>query len=150
MVTPHVTDESYEYSDTPSAFDVTWPVFNGKVTQTFSLGKRRPHLGIDISAPRGSSIRASHDGHVVYAGNGFKGYGKMIIVDLDGHWATLYSHLSRISVKNGQKIERGQILGIIGRSGNATGIHLHFEIRRDKQATDPLKYLPAKTYITSN
>ena len=150
IVGAHVSDESYEYTENSDAFDVTWPVFNGKVTQHFSLASRKPHLGIDIVAPRGSTIRASHDGRIVYAGNGFKGYGKMIIIDLDGQWATLYSHLSRLNVKNGQRIERGQILGVIGRTGNATGIHLHFEIRKNKQPTDPMKYLPSKTYITSN
>lgn len=144
------TDEYYEHENEEDFFDVTWPVFNGKVTQYFNSTTRNPHFGIDISAPRGSTIRAAHDGIVIYAGNGFKGYGKMVILDMDGTWSTLYSHLSKINVRNGLRVQRGQILGVIGRSGNATGIHLHFEVRKNKQPADPIRYLPAKTYVTSN
>lgn len=121
---------------------LSWPVRKGRITQHYDSTKRKPHLGVDISAPKGSAILAAHDGQVIYVGNRFKGYGKMLIIEYGDRWATLYSHLSKISVREGQTIKRGQAIGLIGRTGNATGIHLHFEIRYFRQPIDPLRFLP--------
>ena len=138
-----------EFVDEAAKF--AWPVTDGKITQGFNIVARRPHLGIDISAKRGTTIRAAHDGIVIYAGAGFRGYGKMIIIEYGDKWASLYSHLSKIRVREKQKIKRGQALGAMGRTGNATGVHLHFELRYQKDAVDPLRFLPqTPPYITYN
>ena len=121
---------------------LSWPVRKGRITQHYDSAKRKPHLGVDISAPRGSEILSAHDGQVIYVCNRFKGYGKMLIIEYGDRWATLYSHLSKISVREGQVVKRGQAVGLIGRTGNATGIHLHFEIRYFRQPIDPLRFLP--------
>jgi len=73
-------------------------------------------LGIDIAAPRGSDIFASHDGRILYAGRAFKGYGKLVIVEsFDGKWATFYSHCQKFFVKRGQKVNQGKVIATIGK-----------------------------------
>lgn len=128
--------------DARNTIGLSWPV-KGRITREYNLVTRKPHLGLDIAAPRGTPILASHDGIVIYAGSRFHGYGKLVMVEFGDRWATLYSHLSKINVREGQWIKRGQKLGVIGRTGNATGVHLHYEIRYKRDAIDPMKYLPA-------
>lgn len=127
--------------DIKNTIALSWPV-RGRITRGYDLVLRKPHMGLDIAAPRGTPIQASHDGIVIYSGNGFKGYGKLVMIEYGDRWATLYSHLSKINVKEGQWVKRGQKIGVIGRTGNATGIHLHYEIRYHRQAIDPIRYLP--------
>lgn len=115
-----------------------WPVKTGRVTQTFVNGD---HWGIDIAAPTGTPIYAAHSGRVIYSGRGFKGYGKFVILK-SGNLATFYSHCHRLHVKQGQWVEEGQLIGKVGRTGNATGPHLHFEVRHNRTPMDPLVYLP--------
>ncbi|OQW46636.1 MAG: hypothetical protein A4S09_16310 [Proteobacteria bacterium SG_bin7] len=127
--------------DVRNTIALSWPV-RGRITRGYDLVLRRPHMGLDIAAPRGTPIQASHDGIVIYSGNGFHGYGKLVMIEFGDRWATLYSHLSKINVREGQWVKRGQKIGVIGRTGNATGIHLHYEIRYHREAIDPLRYLP--------
>ncbi len=134
-------EQSINPDDARNTIGLSWPV-QGRITRGYNLVQRKPHLGLDIAAPRGTQIQASHDGIVIYAGNGFRGYGKLVMVEFGDRWATLYSHLSRITVREGQWIKRGQKLGVIGRTGNASGIHLHYEIRYKREPIDPVKYLP--------
>ncbi len=106
-------------------------------------GKRRVHKGIDIAAPKGTAVYASHHGTVIYAGRKFLGFGKFIIIESDdGRWGTFYSHLFKIRVKQGQRVEQGEKIGDVGRTGRATGYHLHFEVRKDREPVDPLEVLP--------
>ena len=122
-----------------------WPLKDGRVTQAFRFkrGKKRGHKGIDIAAPKGSTVYASHDGTVIYAGRKFRGFGKFIIVESEnGRWGSFYSHLFKMRVKQGQRVVQGQVIGDVGRTGRATGYHLHFEIRKDKEPIDPLTVLP--------
>jgi murein DD-endopeptidase MepM/ murein hydrolase activator NlpD len=127
--------------DLKNTIGLSWPV-RGRISRGFDLELRKPHQGLDIAAPRGTPILSSHDGIVIYAGKGFKGYGKLVMVEFGDRWATFYSHLSKITVREGQWIKRGQRIGIIGKTGNATGVHLHYELRYNRQAIDPLRYLP--------
>lgn len=132
-----------------------WPVDEAKLTRGFiatpqpppktksSRKKRkRPHLGLDLANRRGTPVLASQTGRVVYAGSGFRGYGRLIVIEHSNEWATFYSHLDKILVKEGQAVSQGDKIGLMGRTGRATGVHLHFEIRHHRRPVDPLAYLP--------
>jgi murein DD-endopeptidase MepM/ murein hydrolase activator NlpD len=104
------------------------------------LGTPALHSGMDFRAPMGSDARATAAGTVVKAGwNG--GYGRMVEVDHGSGFSTRYAHLSRIDVKEGQKIATGDTIGEVGTSGRSTGPHLHYEVRRNGEAVDPLRFL---------
>lgn len=120
-----------------------WPVDKARLTRGFlPYGKPRPHLGLDLAAPRGTPIFASQGGIVIYAGTGFSGYGRFVIIESESGWATFYGHLDKILVRTGQDIAQGQAIGKMGHSGRASGNHLHFELRQNKKAIDPLAFLP--------
>ena len=128
-----------------------WPVDQARFTQSFrpkSKRRRRPHQGIDLAARRGTPIYAAHEGTVVYTGSGYRGYGKLVIIefqDQDILWATFYAHLSRILVRQGEKVTTDTKIGLMGRTGRATGTHLHFELRKNTIAIDPMPYLKDET-----
>ncbi len=124
-----------------------WPVDQARLTRGFFIkpprGKsKRPHLGIDLAAPKGTSIYAAHDGTVIYVGREFKGFGRMIMIEGKAGWATLYAHLTKARVKEGYQVRQGDLIGDMGKTGRATGVHLHFEIRKQSGPVDPLKFLP--------
>ena len=118
-----------------------WPLKKYKITQQFHSLKRPPHLGIDLKADLGTDVLSSYSGRVVYAGQKFTGYGKVIIIEHSPHWTSLYSHLSQIKVRLGQRVRQGQAIGEVGNTGNSSGPHLHFEIMYKKRNVNPLKYL---------
>jgi murein DD-endopeptidase MepM/ murein hydrolase activator NlpD len=100
------------------------------------------HSGMDFIASAGFPIRATAPGTVSVAGrNG--GYGRMVEVDHGNGFSTRYAHMSRIRVKIGQKIAAGDIVGDVGSTGRSTGPHLHYEVRRNGEAVDPLRFLKA-------
>lgn len=145
------------YKNKRPTFD--WPVWEARMSRGFlpngTKKRRRPHKGIDLAAPRGSAVMASHDGVVIYTGSGFKGYGKMIMVEFTtsngtGNWATLYAHLDKILVYEGKKVKQGEVIGALGNTGRSSGPHLHFEIRRLNGPIDPLPLLPAGDALTNN
>jgi murein DD-endopeptidase MepM/ murein hydrolase activator NlpD len=98
------------------------------------------HTGIDIAASSGTPVKAAASGEVLFAG-WLRGYGQVIVLDHGGNLTTVYAHLSRISVKEGQRISAGYIIGNVGSTGVATGPHLHFEVRESGEARDPMRYL---------
>lgn len=98
------------------------------------------HTGFDITNAEGTPIQATADGEVVSAG-WMDRYGWGILVRHTSELETLYAHLSRLEVKPGQKVRRGDILGAMGRSGNATGVHLHYEVRRLGRPVNPQPYM---------
>ena len=99
------------------------------------------HTGIDLGAPVATPIKAAAAGTVVYAG-GVRGYGLTIELDHGGGIQTLYAHARELLVSLGDPVIAGQVIARVGQTGNATGPHLHFELRRDGEAVDPLPYLP--------
>ena len=120
---------------------LSWPLKAiPKISRNFSL--RSPHDGIDIMAPMNLEIFSAHEGYIVYAGNGYNGYGNLIILDSGQGWSTFYAHLNRIFVKEGIFVQRGDIIGTIGMTGKTSGPHLHFELRKNKMPVDPKRYLP--------
>ena len=111
------------------------------MTRGFDVSKKRPHLGLDLAGAKNSPIYAAHEGTVLYAGKGYKGYGKVVILEGPNSFATIYGHMTRFQVRAGQKLKQGQIIGAMGRTGHATGVHLHFELLREKTPVDPLLFL---------
>lgn len=120
-----------------------WPV-QGKVRRAFMTAKQGQtgHDGIDILAAAGTAVRASAAGKVIFAGPGPDEYGLTVIVWHAGRWTTTYSYLDKITVKVGDKVRAGERIGLIGQTGLAEVPQLHFEVRRNKLAQDPARYLP--------
>jgi len=120
-----------------------WPV-RGRITSPYGMrvisGRKDFHAGIDIGGPTGTNIVAAESGRVSYAGY-MRGYGNVIILSHDGGYSTVYGHNSVNLVKKGQYVKKGSIIGKVGRTGNATGPHLHFEIRLSGKPVNPLTYL---------
>jgi murein DD-endopeptidase MepM/ murein hydrolase activator NlpD len=95
-------------------------------------------MGVDYGAPTGAPVRSVGDGQVDFAGR-MNGYGNVVTVDHGQGSSTLYAHLSRIDVRGGQRVERGQRIGAVGATGWATGPHLHFEFKEKGVQQDPLE-----------
>jgi len=118
-----------------------WPL-KGTVSSKFGVRNGRHHYGIDIRAPKGSAIRAAADGRVVYVSSYMRGYGKIIIIKHSGDFYTVYAHNRTNDVKRGQRVKAGEKIATVGNSGNASGYHLHFEVRQGKKKRNPLFFLP--------
>jgi murein DD-endopeptidase MepM/ murein hydrolase activator NlpD len=101
------------------------------------LGVYRMHSGVDLAAPNGSPVSSPAAGIVSFA-NWSGGYGLLVTVDHGNGLQTRFAHLSRLMVNAGQKVIRGQLLGLVGSSGRSTGSHLHYEMRQNGRAVDPL------------
>ncbi len=99
------------------------------------------HKGIDIGAPKGAKIVASNGGKVVTSAYNANGYGNYVILDHGGGKMTVYGHMSKRGVSVGQSVSKGQQIGLVGSTGRSTGPHLHFEIRVNGTAVNPLNYL---------
>lgn len=128
-------------------FKLYWPVSSVKINRGFRPGSDPNHEGVDLGGPRGTPILAAHEGVVIYAGRGFKGYGKMVMIEYDSNWATLYAHLDKIKVKEGGVVTAGTHIGSMGKSGRATGVHLHFELIFQKKTVDPIPILTNGTKV---
>lgn len=116
-----------------------WPT-PGKVIGVFKEGSSAK--GLDIAGKGGQPVYAAAPGKVVYSGSGLRGYGKLVIIKHNKTYLSAYAHNSRILVKEGQSVERGQEIAEMGDS-DAEQVKLHFEIRRLGKPVDPIKYLPA-------
>lgn len=143
-------DEALEKLETVKAAARAMPIHNpapgASVSSSFGVRRdpivRTPamHAGIDFRAAPGTAIRAAGAGTVIRAGwNG--GYGRMVEIDHGSGLTTRYAHMSRIRAREGQRIETGDIVGEVGSSGRSTGPHLHYEVRRNGAAVDPLRFL---------
>ena len=123
-----------------------WPV-RGSINDRYGtrvhpvFKTKTVHTGIDIGAAHGTPVKAAARGEVLFTG-WLKGYGQVIILDHGGDMTTVYAHLSAINVREGQVVNQGAVIGRVGNTGVATGPHLHFEVRINANAVDPLRYLP--------
>lgn len=135
------TKEQYARSSKKVHF--SWPV-KGDVVSRFGDNNGEIHDGIDISAAAGTEVKAAAPGRVIYSGDEIKGYGNLIIIKHEGAFSTVYAHNQRNMVRKGDFIKSGQVIALVGNSGRGSGPNLHFEIRRGKEAVDPLKYLPER------
>lgn len=141
------------WSDNYPDVDFIWPV-DGEISSIFGLRRffneqeRNPHNGLDIAAAEGTPIRVAADGTVIETGDFFFS-GNMVYVDHGQGLISLYAHLSRIDVKPGDRLKRGDILGAVGQTGRVTGAHLHFAVLTNGVLVDPLYLLPEKQAATS-
>ncbi len=140
-LTPDFLGDWATLADAPSI----WPI-EGVVTSSFGEredplnGEGAFHSGIDISAPYGTPVRATAEGNVLDESMG-SGYGRQVVLDHGHDVVSVYAHLSSSAVVPGQHVIRGQIIGYVGRSGRATGPHLHYEVRVHNVPVNPHKYL---------
>lgn len=105
-------------------------------------GGRRMHNGVDFAGPTGTPLHATADGVVVHAG-WLSGYGKLVKIKHDFGIETRYAHMSRITVKEGQRVSRGDRIGDMGGTGRVTGVHLHYEVRVNGKPVNPMIYIKA-------
>ena len=126
-----------------SKFD--WPV-RGPLSSPYGnrmhpiLKRNILHSGIDIAAPKGTPIKAPAAGRCIYDG-WLRGYGRVVVLDHDRGFSTLYAHLSASLVKEDQEVKAGAVIARVGKTGNVTGYHLHFEVRQYGTPVNPIKYL---------
>ncbi|MEO0400430.1 MAG: M23 family metallopeptidase [Pseudomonadota bacterium] len=118
-----------------------WPL-KGALVRRFESGVSGPRNdGINIAAPVGTPVRAAADGEVVYRGSDLDGYGNLILIRHNNDFVTAYAHNDVMLVRKGQQVRQGQIISKVGQSGSAGQPQLHFEIRQDLKAVDPLAFL---------
>lgn len=130
-------DFQYSYI---SGSRMSWPL-RGDISRRFAPDSSDRHDGIDIPAATGTPIRAAAAGRVVYSGDQFSGYGKMIIIEHSDSISTIYAHCDLLLVYEGDTVPAGHIIAKVGSTGRTTGPHLHFEVRKNNKAVDPHAYL---------
>lgn len=124
-----------------SGMQFTWPV-NGAILARFgAAGKGLHNDGINIAAAAGTQVRAAGGGVVAYAGNELKGFGNLLLIKHADGWTTAYAHNDKLLVAKGDTVVQGQVIAVVGRTGNVDRPQLHFEVRKGTQALDPMAYL---------
>ncbi|WP_323982226.1 M23 family metallopeptidase [Novosphingobium aureum] len=122
------------------------PLDNARLTSDFGmrthpiLGRRAGHKGVDLAAPTGTPVYAPADG-VISRASAFGSYGLYISIEHGGELQTRYGHLSRLNVADGQVVHKGELIGFVGSTGRSTGPHLHYEVRVDGAAVNPIPYM---------
>ncbi|MDE3175332.1 MAG: peptidoglycan DD-metalloendopeptidase family protein [Pseudomonadota bacterium] len=114
-----------------------WPA-RGRIIQGFKSGGND---GINIALPEGTSVRASEDGKVAYAGSALKGYGNLVLIRHTNGFVTAYANNGELDVKSGDSVKRGQVIAKSGQTGDVSTPQLHFELRRGQTPVDPTNYL---------
>lgn len=127
-------------------FIVYPPIEGGQIISNFGMRNGRMHKGIDIKAPEGSPIKSAQDGVVVFSGF-IRGYGNAVILKHEGDYFTVYAHNKYNTVKEGEFVKRGSVLGYVGMTGNADTPHLHFEVRKRTNALNPLLFFENKSAL---
>ncbi len=141
-ITKYIEDQRSLYRSTPNI----WPVegritsFYGSRAHPWTEGERDFHPGLDIAAEYGTPVRATASG-IVKLSQWEGGYGKLVVLDHGHNFVTLYAHNSRLAVNQGDQVKRGQVISYIGATGASTGAHLHYEVRVDGKAENPLHYV---------
>ena len=121
-----------------------WPV-SGKVISNFGAsGDGLYNEGINIAVPVGTPVRAAAAGTIRYAGNELRGYGNLVLIEHSGGYVTAYAHNDSLKVKRGDKVSRGDVIALSGKTGNVKSPQLHFEVRKGTESVDPRKHLVAK------
>jgi len=118
-----------------------WPVIGEIIVRFGGTDQGLHNDGINIAVPEGTPIRAAEAGVVAYAGNEIQGFGTLVLIKHADGWMTAYGHASRLDVRRGDTVRRGQVIARAGRTGSVDQPQLHFEIRRDAQPVDPLEHL---------
>lgn len=134
------------WRDTDVSVDLSWPV-DGPLSSPFGLRRffndqpRNPHSGIDIAAPEGTNIVLPSDGVIIDTGNYYFN-GKTVFVDHGQGMISMFNHMSKITAKTGEKLQRGDKIGEIGSTGRVTGPHLHWSLSLNEARVDPMLFLP--------
>lgn len=118
-----------------------WPVRTGRLISSFGIRNGVMHDGVDIAAPTGTPVHAAAAGKVIYAG-WLRGYGNVLILRHRENYVTVYAHNAVNLVKEGQRVRRGEVIADVGRTGRTARPNLHFEVRHNNVASNPLAYLP--------
>jgi lipoprotein NlpD len=147
-IAPIETAPATPSSPEPVPETFIWPV-NGTINSGFGPRGLSFHDGIDIAAPAGTPIRAIEDGEVIYSDQ-LRGYGNMVILRHADGIVSVYAHNESNLVREGQSVVRGEVVARVGSTGRVSGPHLHFEIRRNNAAQDPLRYLPQLCCVTAS
>src|ERR1700733_9144045 len=124
------------------AGNLRWPVDAGIVSSEFGDRWGKKHKGIDIAADSGEPVYAIADAEVIYAGDGLRGYGNVVILRHDTQMTSLYAHNSELKVHQGDHVTQGTLISLLGNTGHSTGPHVHFEIRQGDTAINPRTLLP--------
>lgn len=144
MITPAervpAVAKASEWPPSPSEGTLLWPV-KGRINSGFGPRGSSFHDGVDIGAPEGTPIHAIEKGEVIYSDE-LRGYGNIVIVRHSGNVVSVYAHNQVNLVREGETVERGAVVARVGSTGRVTGPHLHFEIRKNNMAQDPLRLLP--------
>lgn len=143
VITPRTAvAEAPDARDLPQGSGVfAWPIAAGTLTSRFGPRGQSFHDGIDIGAAPGTPVRASRDGTVIYSDT-LRGYGNVVIVEHGGGYATVYAHNEENLVHAGDRVHQGDTLARLGRTGRTSGPNLHFEVRKDNVARNPIYFLP--------
>ncbi|HET6555008.1 MAG TPA: M23 family metallopeptidase [Dyella sp.] len=123
-----------------------WPVDACIISSRFGARWGKMHKGLDLAAETGEPVYAIAAGTVIYAGNGLRGYGNVVILRHDRNLTSLYAHNSELKVKQGDTVVQGQLISLLGSTGHSTGPHVHFEIREGDVAVDPMLRLPKSKF----
>lgn len=127
---------------------IVFPIVAPKLSSNYGMRRHpifksvRHHNGVDLQAPENSHVRAVLAGRVIFADT-YAGYGKLVTIQHEGGYSSLYGHLSEIRINPGARVQAGGIIGRVGSSGAATGPHLHFEWRLHGKPLDPLRAFPS-------
>lgn len=150
LITPRAASTRRREDHGPKAANVkfAWPVTGGIVTSGFGERGHSFHDGIDISAPAGTPVHAAQDGDVIYS-DVLRGYGNVILVRHAGGFTTVYAHNQINRVHEQQHVRQGDVIGTVGDSGRTSGTNLHFEVRQDNVACDPLEFLPPAEQVAA-
>jgi murein DD-endopeptidase MepM/ murein hydrolase activator NlpD len=149
VITPRSANPNPPLPRKQAAVRMAWPVADGRVTSGFGRRGRSHHDGIDISAPVGTPVYAAADGKVIYS-DVLRGYGNVIILRHAKGYATVYAHNHRNGTRVGQKVRRGNVIASVGATGRTNGANLHFEVRENNVARNPLFFLPPRRHAADS
>ena len=142
-VTQILKDKKIESYRSNKKLNLIWPVKQFVLTSKYGIRHGKPHDGIDLSAKPGTPIYAAAEGKVIYAKR-FSGYGNLLVLKHSGDYFTAYSHCQSLLANVGKVVKQGAQIATVGRTGYATGPHLHFEIHKGAKSLDPLTLMPDK------
>jgi murein DD-endopeptidase MepM/ murein hydrolase activator NlpD len=134
---PPLTTVPEQYSGS-----MRWPLDAYIVSSEYGERWGKMHKGMDMAAHVGEPVYAIADGEVIYAGDGLRGYGNVVILRHDRKTSSLYAHNSELKVKQGDQVTKGTLVALLGNTGHSTGPHVHFEIRDGDAAVNPRNVLP--------
>lgn len=138
---PHILVKGTKVIPSRGTGNLAWPTVGGYISSQQGQRWGKAHKGIDIARPSNRTIKAADNGKVISAGNGGDGYGNKIVIDHENGMRTVYAHLDSIGVSVGQTVSQGSAIGVMGSTGNSTGVHLHFEVYKNGALQNPLNYV---------